>query len=430
MDKVKYLYKCKICGSKELTDVIKIEPQHLSATFVKTNVGLDISNIKVPMTLTLCDQNLNPAGCGLLQLREEVHADLLYRQYFYRSATSGTMVADLREVIEDIHKHVTLAEEDIVVDIGGNDGTTISFYSNDLRRVVFEPAKNINWDHLDKSITILNDYFNASLFLKLFPGKKAKVLGCNAMFYDLSDPNSFVHDIGQLLDPKGVWCIQLSYLPLMIENMNFYDICHEHLSYYSLNALINLVDRHDMMIVDASTNPVNGGSIRVFVVHKTNTVSCTSAGTANVLDLLRREKEMKLTDPKIYKDFFQKMTDLAKSVNSFIDNEIKLGGKVYGLGASTKGNVLLQFFGIGKDKLPFISERNPEKVGLKTLGTDIELISEEQARGMEPSSMLVLPWYFKDEIVKRESEYLAKGGKLIVPMPYAHVVTESGEINI
>jgi hypothetical protein len=363
-------------------------------------------------------------------MREEVEPDLMYRQYFYRSATSNTMVADLKNVIEDIQKHVKLNEGDIVVDIGANDCTTISFYPKTLKRVGIEPAKNIDWSGVDKSITVLNDYFNAPVFQKAFPGEKAKALGCNAMFYDLADPNAFVRDVKSIMHPEGMWCIQLSYLPLMIDNLNFYDICHEHLSYYSLDALINLMERNGLMIVDASTNAVNGGSARVFVAHKDNKAAITPQGEANIQALLKREKEMRLTDPETYRSFYKKMRALADTVKSYIQTEIKKGGKVFGLGASTKGNVLLQFFGITKTELPYISERNPDKVGLRTLGTDIELISEEKARDLKPSSMLVLPWYFKDEIVKREAEYLENGGKLIVPMPHAHVVTKQGAINL
>jgi hypothetical protein len=425
------LQRCKVCGSRELTDVISIAPQFLSPTFTRNNAEEgELAKIRVPLTMTLCDRARNPDGCGLLQLREEVEADLLYRRYFYRSATSETMRNDLRDVVEDISGRLELAPHDIVIDIGANDCTTLTFYPDHLRRVGFEPARNIDWSHVDRSITVINDYFSAKPFEQHFPGAKAKVIGCNAMFYDLSDPNSFVADVKAILALDGIWCIQLSYLPLTLTNMNFYDICHEHLSYYSLDALRKLMERNGLAVVDASTNAVNGGSLRAFVTHADNKSAFTETGQRNLEALTAKERALKLDQAQTYRDYFKKIQDLAQRVNAFLEREIGGGGKVFGLGASTKGNVLLQFFGITKERMPYISERNPDKVGLRTLGTDFELISEQRARDLRPSTMVVLPWYFKKEIVAREQNYLRQGGKLLFPMPYAHVVTKDREITL
>ena len=425
------LQRCKVCGSGALTDVIRIAPQFLSPTFTRNNAEEgELAKIRVGLTMTLCDRSSNPAGCGLLQLREEVEPDLLYRRYFYRSATSETMRNDLRDVINDIRGRLDLKPRDVVVDIGANDCTTLAFYPDYLRRVGFEPARNIDWSHVDPSITVVNDYFSAKRFEQHFPGAKAKAVGCNAMFYDLSDPNSFVADVKAVLAPDGIWCIQLSYLPLMLTNMNFYDICHEHLSYYSLDVLKKLMERNGLAVFDASTNAVNGGSLRVFIAHADNKRVFAEAGRRNLAALAEMESDLKLDQAQTYRDYFAKIQDLATRVNTFLEAEIRRGGKVFGLGASTKGNVLLQLFGITKERMPYISERNPDKVGLRTLGTDFELISEQRARDLRPSTMVVLPWYFKKEIVAREEDYLRQGGKLLFPMPYAHVVTKDAEISL
>jgi len=430
MSVFKEVSKCRVCGSHNLTEVINLKSQHLSATFVKDNIGLDIAKIKVPLTLVLCDKRKNNSGCGMLQLKEEVQPDLMYRQYFYRSSTSDMMRKDLENVIEDIRSRVDLQSGDIVVDIGANDCTTINFYPPNLRRIGIEPAKNISWDHVDKSITILNDYFSELVFRQAFPTEMAKAVGCNAMFYDLDDPNTFVSDVRKILHPEGVWCIQLSYLPLMLENMNFYDICHEHLAYYSLDVLKTLMDRNGLAVFDASINHVNGGSLRVFISHKNNTKAQTKEGRHRLKVLEDKEKTMSLDLVETYKAFYKKMESLSSKVVDYMNKEIGKGHKIVGLGASTKGNVLLQFFGITKEMMPYISERNIDKVGLRTMGTDFELISEERAREMKPSAMLVLPWYFKDEIVKREAQFLNDGGALLIPMPYAHLVTRNGEIKL
>lgn len=421
---------CKICGSRSLTDAFTFPAQHLSATFVESNASSSVSDIKVPLTLTLCDPAKDPNACGHLQLREEVAPDLLYREYFYRSATSTTMQNDLKDVVADIRANVPLSDGDIVVDIGANDFTMLGFYPPGLRRTGFEPARNIDWSHVDPSITRINDYFSAEPFAKAFPGEKAKAVSCCAMFYDLSDPNAFVRQVKEILADDGIWCMQLSYLPLMLENMNFYDICHEHLSYYSLQSLEHLMDRNGLMIVNASTNDVNGGSIRAFVTHKENAAAVTEEGTANLDRLRAKEDGMNLTDIETYKHFFSDIESLASKVRGHMNQRIEEGRKVFGLGASTKGNVLIQLFGITKELMPMISERNPDKCGLRTLGTDIELVSEEQARELNPKTMLVLPWYFKNEIVKREEQYIRNGGELLFPMPYAHLVTADGEVRL
>jgi C-methyltransferase C-terminal domain/Methyltransferase domain len=423
------LQRCKVCGSPALTDVIAIAPQFLSPTFTRNNEEEgELARIRVPLTMTLCDRQRNPDGCGLLQLREEVEADLLYRRYFYRSATSETMQNDLREVVADIWARLALKAGDIVVDIGANDCTTLGFYPADLRRVGFEPARNIDWSGVDESITIINDYFGAAAFRQRFPNEKARAVGCNAMFYDLPDPNAFTKDVKSILALDGLWCIQLSYLPFMLTNMNFYDICHEHLSYYSLAALQDLMARNGLTVVDVSTNAVNGGSLRAFVAHAENSAMQSAAGSDNIATLISVEEELRLEDPQTFRDYFGQIVDLARRVRGYLDAELQNGGRVFGLGASTKGNVLLQLFGITRDMMPYISERNPEKVGLRTLGTDFELISEQRARDLRPSTMLVLPWYFKKEIVARERDYLERGGRLLFPMPYAHLVTARGEI--
>jgi hypothetical protein len=406
---------CRVCKSTKLTEAIQIEDQYLSPTFVKENTG-PLSKIKVPHTLLLCDD------CGLLQLKETVNPDLLYKDYFYRSAISDTMRADLKNVIDDVTNRISLNDGDCVLDIGANDCTMISFYPKNLKRFGIEPAENINWDSVDENIKIVNDYFCDSAIERCGLPDKVKIFTSCAMFYDIDDPNSFVSTVKNNLHDEGLFCIQLSYLPAMLINLNFYDICNEHLEYYSLSTLNTLMNRHGLEIYDATENHVNGGSVRVMITHKEKNMTKTE----DFLGLLAKEDKMNLTDVQTYKDFYKEIMDMKEKVVNVILEELK-ESPVLGLGASTKGNMLLQIFGLTKQEIPFISERNPDKVGLKTLGTDIELISEEEARSKEPGIMLVLPWYFKDEIVKREAEYIAGGGKLLMPMPYPHIIDKNGE---
>ena len=417
MGQFRTINKCRICYSDELIKVLKLRDQYIATTFVKSNKDHPMANVKIPLTLMLCKE------CGLVQLLETVHPDLLYQNYFYRAAINDTMRKDLRDVVDDVMSHVATHRGDCVVDVGANDCTMISMFPDSLVRVAVEPAKNISWSHVDDSIQIANDYFSEEVVLKKTKGKKAKIITSTAMFYDFDDPNIATRDIKTLLDQDGVCAIQVSHLLSTIKDMNFYDVVHEHLEYYSLDSINYLMEKNGLAIFDASTNFVNGGSLRILVTHKENNVQKSK----RYFDILAEEEKWKLRNPETYYRYSEKILDLVKISRNFIVNEISNGGLVIGLGASTKGNVLLQMCGIDKKMLPYISDRNKEKVGLRTLGTDIEIISEEEARRLNPSAMLVIPWNFKDEILKREYQYIQNGGKLLFLMPYPYYIDKEGE---
>ena len=425
-ENISYLKKCKICGNINLKNVLFINEQYISATFVKSNQNNKLTKIKTPLTLVLCGENEKKDNCGLLQLLEITEADLLYRQYFYRSATSDTMRKDLKEVVDSVKNIVNLKSKDIVVDIGANDCTLLNFYPNSLRLVGFEPAQNIKFIDENKNIKIFPTYFNAKDFKNNYT-EKAKIITSCAMFYDLAEPKKFVESIDQILHKDGVWCCQISYLTSMLKYNNFYDICHEHLSYYSIETFKAVLDGFNLKLFFAETNAVNGGSIRLFVCRKDVNIYDKKEFSSALVKLIDEEKSYNLKDHKTYKNFQNKIDNIKEKTNLFVDNILKSNNKIFALGASTKGNILLQHFGLDKSKIPFISERNPEKVGLRCLGSDIELISEENARSKNPKAFLVLPWNFKDEIVKREKEYLNNGGTLMFPMPYPHIIDKDGE---
>ncbi len=425
-ENISYQKKCKICGNTNLKKVLFINEQYISATFVKSNENNELTKIRTPLTLILCAENEEKNNCGLLQLLEITKPDLLYRQYFYRSATSDTMREDLKNVVEDVREIVKPIDNDIIVDIGSNDCTLLNFYPNNLQLVGFEPAQNIKYIDKKKKIKIFPNYFNAKDFKNNF-NKRAKIITSCAMFYDLSDPKKFVADIDHILDQNGVWCVQISYLVSMLKFNNFYDICHEHLSYYSIETFESILKDFNLKLFYAETNDVNGGSIRLFICRADNKSYNKKQFDVKLNELKKEEKKFNLKSENTYKKFQLKIDNIKEKTISFVNKIIQSNNKVFALGASTKGNILLQHFGLDKSKIPFISERNTEKVGLKCLGSDIELISEEDARLKKPKAFLVLPWNFKAEIVKREKEYLERGGILMFPMPYPHIVKKNGE---
>ena len=416
---------CRLCRGVALVDVLSLGEQFLASSFVKSNENNPLASTRFPLTLSLCDRSKNTTGCGLLQLRETVDRDLLYREYFYRSATNPMMRDALKEIAGEVLSRVELEAGDAVLDIGCNDGTMLTFFPGTLGRFGIDPAKNIPaLQGIDQSIRIRTDYFSRESAHVLTGGiKKFKVITAIAMFYDLDDPHAFVRDVKELLHPEGVWCIQLSYLRDVIKNMNFFDICHEHLLYYSLATLRTLLHRHDLEIIDASTNPVNGGSLRVFVSHKKS----GRAVSPSVQKILDEEAVLGLDTPETFRAFGAQIFHLKETIVGYLRREKERGNMVVGLGASTKGNVLLQYFGIGRDLVPYLCDRNPEKTGLRTLGTDVEVISEERMRELQPSCLLVLIWFFREELLKREREYLDRGGTMLFPMPHPCIVTKEGE---
>ena len=424
---ITYLKKCKICGNKNLKKVLFINEQYISATFVKTNKNNKLTKIKTPLTLVLCDKSKKKDGCGLLQLYEITKPDLLYRKYFYRSATNDTMRKDLKEVVTSVDKIAKPKKNDLIVDIGSNDCTLLNFYKKKYKLVGFEPARNINYIKKGRRIQVFKNYFNYKDFKKKYYNKKAKIITSCAMFYDIAEPIKFIKDIDKMLHNNGIWCVQISYLASMINFNNFYDICHEHLSYYSIETFEKLLKDFNLKCFYAETNSVNGGSIRLYVSRKNSKKFQKKSFLKKFEQLKNIEKKMKLTDPNTFKKFQKKIDSIKNKTNKFVNKINNANEKIFALGASTKGNILLQHFGLDKSRIPFISERNPDKVGLRCLGSDIELISEKNARNKKPKAFLVLPWNFKKEILKREKNYIKNGGTLMFPMPYPHLVSYKGE---
>jgi len=316
------------------------------------------------------------------------------------------------------------------LDIACNDGTLLKQIPDKFIKLGIDPADDTFVAESSKWGTVVQDYFSWDAYQRTGHGdKKAKVITTIAMFYDLLDPHPFIQDVKKVLDDNGVWVLQLSYTPLMIKQLAFDNICHEHAYYHSIASFKKLFEQHDLKIVDCSLNDVNGGSFRVYV-QKANAI-VSSFGTSPLRDvcnyrfasLLEYEtKHYNMSDPKIWEKFQSDIEDLKNKTVSFIKEEKAKGKIVCGYGASTKGNTLLQWFGLDHTLIDAIAERSPYKFGLKTIGTNIPIKSEEEVRAMNPDYMIVLPWHFIAEFIEREKEFLDKGGKFIVPCPKFEII--------
>jgi len=414
---VKTRETCRVCGSNKLISILSLGEQFVTNFVEEPSEGY----VKGPLELVLC--NVKDGGCGLLQLKHTVERDILYRKYWYKSGISTTMVKALKDIVSSAEKLVKLSSGDLAIDVGSNDGTLLrQFKTPGLITVGFEPS-NL-WElGIEGTSKIINDYFNYETFRREFGDKKAKLITSIAMFYDLEDPNTFVEDIKKCLADDGLWVIQMNYLGLMLENNTFDNICHEHLEYYSLLSLQNLLDRHDMEPIDVELNDVNGGSFRTYVRLKGGKIKGFPGATERLKKQKSYEEKIGLNNKKSYDEFAEKIERTKNSLMDFLNHEAKAGKKIFIYGASTRGLVVLQYFGIDKKLIKAAVDKNPDKWGKYIVGTGIPIISIEEYRREKPDYLFVLPYHFIEEIKDQERKFLEDGGKMIVAIPEFKIIT-------
>lgn len=413
--KIKTRTTCRICNSK-LIDVVDLGNQTLGNKFLFPE---DKKPPLAPLELVRCDGKNNDA-CRLVQLRHTIPARLLYTEYWYCSGINQTMRKHLANIAKKAEKIARLKSGDTVLDIGCNDGTLLGSYTTKrIKRIGIDPAKNIVTKTKKYDIKIVNDFFSSSVFFKV-SRKRAKIITSIAMFYDLEDPNKFVSDIKQILHEDGLWVMEQSYLPMMLNLNSFDTICHEHLEYYSLAPIDFMLMNNGLEAVDVEFNDVNGGSFRVYIMHKGK-----KEQSKRLLNARKREKLLNLSSDKPYKVFRNNINRIRTGLISLIKSEHNLGKKIFVYGSSTKGNTILQFCNLNNEIITAAADKNPDKWGRLTPGTNIPIISEEEARNENPDYFLVLPWHFLNEFVIREKKYFESGGKFIVPLPEVKIIDKS-----
>jgi len=415
---VEAISKCRSCGLEKLVPILSLGEQYVT-NFVESSHD---QTLKVPLDLILCDPN--QGGCGLLQLRHTTPGEILYgKHYWYRSGVNQTMRDELADVTGKIESLIDLRDGDLVLDIGCNDGTLLrSYKTNGLKLTGMDPATNMMPFAREGTTKIINDFFNYESFSREFGNEKAKVITAISMFYDLDDPNKFIDDAKRVLAPDGVFVIQQNYLVGMLEQVAFDNICHEHLEYYSLFSLENLLKRHNMEVFDVEMRDINGGSFRTYIRHAGAKLPSSPLGEKRLRDLRAKEDGLELDQKEVYEKFASKVSSIGERLHSFVKQEVDAGKTIYVYGASTRGNTTLQFAGLDHTLIRGAAERNPDKYGKKTVGTLIPIVSEEEARSAKPDYFLILPWHFLEEFIKREAEYLKNGGKFIVPLPDFRII--------
>ena len=405
--------KCRVCKKDELAEVLDLGIVAFTGVFPST---VDDPVDEGRLVVGLCD------SCGLAQLADSFPLDVLYGDnYGYRSGLNQSMVNHLRRTINRLERLVTLEEGDVVLDIGANDGTLLRAYSTPgILRVGIDPtiAKFFEFYAADSDIVAVPAFFSAGSFHAVSPAR-AKVITSIAMFYDLEDPVAFAQDIGQCLTQDGLWHFEQSYMPWMLRSGAYDTICHEHLEYYSLSAIVKILDAAGLKLVDVSTNAVNGGSIAVTAAKVESEYGASSVVSDWILE---NESRSRVSDVATW-------TSFAATVKTRQDDLLRLlkalnltGHRVMGLGASTKGNVLLQTTGVTRELVSKIGDVNPYKHGRFMPGTGIPIVSEDEVLADNPDYLLVLPWHFRETFMTAMEPFMSRGGRLIFPLPDIEVV--------
>ena len=400
--KTKKINHCLLCKNKKLKEIFSLGNLFVN-NFVKKK---DIKKgIKAPLNLFYCN------NCSLIQLSHIAPQEIMYKRfYWYRSGVTKTMRLGLRDIFTDSLKYVSLKKSDVVLDIGANDGTLLNCYKKSgYKTIGCEPAKNLHKDLKTNCDFSLTDFWSKKNLLKILKKnnlKKPKIITAIGMFYDLEDPNKFISDAAESLDDNGIFISQLMCLKSMIEKNDVGNICHEHIEFYSLKSLKHLFENNGLEIFKIEENNINGGSYRIYCKKYKN--GSIKLPKENVLSLM--------------KGFIKRVKQNKKNTIKFLNNKVKANKKVFLYGASTKGNTVLQYYGINSKLIPYAAEKSPEKIGKYTIGSGIKIISENKARSLKPDYFFVTPWGFINEFKKKEFNWIKGGGKFIVPFPKLKII--------
>mgnify|MGYP002152446725 CR=1 FL=1 len=408
----KTISHCRICKNHSLTPIFSLGEQALTGVFPWHPSETVTAG---PVDLVMCT---GPGACGLVQLLQTYDLHEMYGEnYGYRSGLNQSMVEHLQSKVHDILRLDYLQPGDIVIDIGSNDATTLKSYPQGIYELVgVDPTGTKFADYYPTGIKLIPEFFSAQAIEKALGGRKAKVITSFSMFYDLEDPVAFARDIGAALDSEGIWVLEQSYLPTMLRANSFDTICHEHLEFYGLKQIAYIAEMANLKILDVSFNETNGGSFSIIVARED---SMRQPNSININKILADEQSFGLDSFDAYNEFKVRIEEAGEALVTFLEKAKASNSRVCGLGASTKANVLLQFFNIDSSLLPVIGEVNIEKVGKFTPGSLIPIQSEEDVLKSNPEYLVVLPWHFRNFFLNNKK---FKGQRLVFPLPKFEIV--------
>lgn len=399
--------KCRICNSKKVKNIINLGNQPLSGVFYKKKQK---NLTKYPLKLLQCSK------CDLVQISQSPNKNKMFGMtYEYRTGLSGLMVKHLKTSLKQLKKEKYLKNKSTILDIGSNDGTFLNFFNSSNELIGIDPSLNKFKKFYNKNILKIDDFFSKkNIKKKIGKDKKFDLITSFAMFYDVDDPNSFCQDINDLLKDNGIWVVEFSYLPLLLKNLTYDQICHEHVTYYSFKVFKNLIEKNGLKILDFKLNEINGGSIQIICSKKTSKLK---TNFKKIFKNLKLEKKIRF---KEFNKFNNRVEKIKILIQSFF--ELNSQKKIIGYGASTKGNVILNHCKIENKNLKMICDANKKKINKFTPGTNIKIISKEKMRKLKPHYLFILIWSFRKEIIKQELNYIKSGGILVFPLPKFHLV--------
>jgi NDP-4-keto-2,6-dideoxyhexose 3-C-methyltransferase len=408
----KKVEECRICGNTELVPVVDLGEQTLTGVFPRRH---DQQITRGPLRLVKCSGGAD--CCGLLQLEHSYDLNEMYGvDYGYRSGLNDSMVRHLHGKVRKILAVADLQAGDLVVDIGSNDGTTLGAYPEGCLLVGLDPTGVKFREFYRPDIELIPDFFSANLIAKAYPGRKAKVVTSFSMFYDLEQPIEFMREVAEVLDDEGIWVFEQSYMPTMLERDAYDTVCHEHLEYYGLSQIQWMTDRAGLKILDVEFNDVNGGSFSITAAKR---ASQRSAAARMIAEVLEREQQAGLADLAPYLDFARRAEKSRDALKGFLSKARSEHKTVYVLGASTKGNVILQYCNVSESDVAGVGEVNPDKFGSFTPGTLLPILPENEVLARNPDYLLVLPWHFRDFFLNNRK---FRGRQLVFPLPTLEVV--------
>ena len=403
------LKKCRICKSTKLKKLFSLGNMCFTGKFPSEKQIIK----KEPIHLIIC------SNCELVQLGHNFDLKYLYGpDYGYRTGINKTMLNHVKDVVKYLSKKTELKQNDLVLDIASNDGSLLKNYSKNIKTFGIDPILNKYIKDYDNISYAIADFFSANKVKKI-TRKKFKIITALSVFYDATEPNKFLKDVKNILSKEGIFLLEFADLASIIQYKMFDTICHEHLEYYSSKVIMNLCKKNGLRVFDIKKNNINGASKQYYVCHAK---SKHNASTKVISNELKLEKKLKLSDVKTYKNFIRDIDTTKKKLVNLLKKINKLGKKVHCYGASTKGNVLLQYYKIDNKIISYAAERNKNKYNLYTPGSKIKIISENLSRFYKPDYYLVLPWHFRNEILNREKLMRKKGTKFIFPLPKLEII--------
>ena len=401
---------CRNCKKKIFKKISHIGNQPISSLFLKKKIPIKNFSLNLYQCLS----------CKLVQLSKIPNLQDMYGpEYGYKTSVSNLMVRHLKAKIKYIKNYKILKKNKNILDIGSNDGTFLNFFSNKKKKYNLygiDPSATAFLENYKKGINIIDDFFDKKSVEKNFLQKNIKfsLISSYAMFYDIEDPNAFCKYINKILDKNGIWTLEFSYFPLLLKNLTYDQICHEHCVYYTLDTFNKILSKNNLKVIDFNLNEINGGSIEVFCAKKSSKFKTYSKKIEN---LIQEEKKINQKD---FDQFNLRIENSKKNLLLFLENCKK--NEIIGYGASTKGNVIINYCGITKKKIPYICDANQKKIGKFTPGSFIKIISKNKMRRLKPKFLLVFIWSFRSEVIKQEEKFIKNGGKLIFPLPIFHIV--------